>query len=165
MNPTLAASKATQISSIVASSSVQVLGLVPRIFEISRVNICQITSRTNAPVITMTAISRIRIVPDEEKQRHPHAPDMIIGWANGFRTSWKSILGSFENDIYSDNLDKWSGDHCMDPQVVPAILAANRKVARRKSNLTDITATILDEFGVPLGDANKEIEGKPLYHA
>lgn len=106
------------------------------------------------------AVSGVRIVPEEEHRRHPYAPDLIVGWNRGYRNSWESILGGFSNEVISDNLDKWSGDHCIDPNLVPAVLFANRQVTKEKPTLCDITATILKEFRIM---PEQEVEGKALY--
>ncbi len=106
------------------------------------------------------AISRVRIVPPEEHRRHPHAPDLIIGWNNGYRNSWKSILGSFESDVIKDNTDKWSGDHCIDPVFVPALLMSSRRISKKSPSLCDIGPTILDRFGIQPGS---EMSGSPLF--
>ncbi|MCP4682530.1 MAG: hypothetical protein GY864_09375 [Desulfobacterales bacterium] len=114
------------------------------------------------PATGEKAVSRVRVVPEEEHQRHPDAPDLIVGWNYGYRTSWKSILGGFEVETISDNLDKWSGDHCVDPFLVPAILVTNKQVTKTDPNLCDITATVLNEFNIPLGG---DITGRPLYRS
>jgi len=57
-------------------------------------------------------------------------------------------------------LDKWSGDHCVDPKLVPAVLFANKQVSKKNPKLCDITATILEEFKIT---PNHEVEGKSLY--
>ncbi len=105
-------------------------------------------------------VSQVRIVPDAERRRHPHAPDLIVGWNYGYRTSWKSILGGFTPEVISDNLDKWSGDHCVDPALVPGILITNRRVTKPHPNLCDIAPTILEEFQIP---QSEDMEGSPLY--
>jgi predicted AlkP superfamily phosphohydrolase/phosphomutase len=105
-------------------------------------------------------VSQIWIVPETERRRHPYAPDLIVGWNYGYRTSWKSILGGFTPEVVSDNLDKWSGDHCVDPSLVPAILITNRRVTKPHPNLCDIAPTILEEFQIPQAEG---MEGKPLY--
>lgn len=107
------------------------------------------------------AVSRVWIVPEEERRLHAHAPDLIVGWNLGYRTSWGSILGGFSREVVSDNLDKWSGDHCIDPNLVPAILFTNKRVTKENPNLCDITATILKEFRIV---PENEVEGKPLYN-
>ena len=106
------------------------------------------------------AVSRVWIVPEKEQRHNPHAPDLIIGWNIGYRNSWDSILGGFSNKIISDNLDKWSGDHCVDPNIVPAVLFSNKKVTKKDPSLCDIMATVLEEFGIKPGN---EVEGKPVY--
>ena len=106
------------------------------------------------------AVSRVWIVPEAEQRLNPHAPDLIIGWNLGYRTSWDSILGGFSSIVVSDNLDKWSGDHCVDPNLVPAVLFTNKRVAKETSSLCDIMATVLEEFGIT---PENEVEGKPLY--
>jgi predicted AlkP superfamily phosphohydrolase/phosphomutase len=112
------------------------------------------------PASGKKAVSRIRIVSEEEQSHNPHAPDLIVGWNLGYRTSWESILGGFSRDIISDNLDKWSGDHCVDPKLVPAVLFSNKKITKKNPNLCDISATVLREFDIT---PNMEVAGKPLY--
>lgn len=87
-------------------------------------------------------------------------PDMIIGWNRGFRASWETILGEFTRDVFSDNTDKWSGDHCIDPAHVPAVLLSNRRIENENPSLPDVTATILAECGIPIPG---HITGKPIY--
>jgi predicted AlkP superfamily phosphohydrolase/phosphomutase len=105
-------------------------------------------------------ISRVWIVPESERSLNPHAPDLIVGWNLGYRTSWKSILGSFTPEVVSDNLDKWSGDHCVDPSLVPGILITNKSVTKKNPNLSDIAPTILEEFKIP---KPAEMQGETLY--
>jgi len=105
------------------------------------------------------AVYRVRIVSRQEHQRHPHAPDLIVGWNNGFRNSWKSILGGFEADVFRDNTDKWSGDHCIDPFFVPATLISNKAI-KRPPSLSDIGPSILQAFGI---QPPASMTGKPLF--
>ena len=81
-----------------------------------------------------------------------NAPDLIIGYNTGYRASWDTVLGKFPHHIYSDNLDKWSGDHCVDNQWVPGVLLSNRKIDKENPALYDLTATILAEFGIEIPD-------------
>jgi len=106
------------------------------------------------------AVSGAWIISAEERRRNPHAPDILVGWNSGYRISWDSILGGFSSQIFSDNLDKWSGDHCIDPRFVPATLIANKKIAKADPDLRDLTATVLRQFDVPLPG---EVEGKPVF--
>jgi hypothetical protein len=87
-------------------------------------------------------------------------PDMIIGWNRGYRSSWETVLGGFPANIFVDNDDKWSGDHCIDPMLVPAVLLSNKKITLQGPSLHDVTATILAECNIPVPGY---MTGKPLY--
>jgi len=105
------------------------------------------------------AVSNVKIISDHERRMNPDSPDMIIGWNRGYRTSWDGILGGFSKEIISDNDNKWSGDHCIDSRLVPAVLFSNKKILNNRPALWDITADVLTEFGIPIP---AEMEGKPL---
>jgi predicted AlkP superfamily phosphohydrolase/phosphomutase len=88
------------------------------------------------------------------------APDIIVGFNLGYRTSWATPLGRIPKEIIEDNVEKWSGDHCMDPEVVPGVLLTNRKIKAKSPALYDLTPTILKIFGI---DIPAEIKGKPIF--
>jgi predicted AlkP superfamily phosphohydrolase/phosphomutase len=79
-----------------------------------------------------------------------NAPDLIVGYAAGFRASWDSVMGKVTTQIFEDNLKAWSGDHCIDPREVPGVLFSNRKIADEKPAIVDVAPTILKMFGVSL---------------
>jgi len=79
-----------------------------------------------------------------------NAPDLIVGYAAGFRASWDSVMGKVTSQIFEDNLKAWSGDHCIDPRLVPGVLLSNRKIADEKPAIVDVAPTILKLFGVAL---------------
>jgi bisphosphoglycerate-independent phosphoglycerate mutase (AlkP superfamily) len=85
---------------------------------------------------------------------------LIIGWNRGFRASWETVLGGFPDEIFSDNNDRWSGDHCIDPAYVPAVLLSNKKIRSVKPSLPDVTATILAECNIP---RPRHMTGKSIY--
>ncbi|HET7751092.1 MAG TPA: alkaline phosphatase family protein [Terriglobales bacterium] len=76
------------------------------------------------------------------------APDIIVGYNRGYRAGWKTILGAFPRQLFEDNTNAWSGDHCMDYTLVPGVLLSNRKIDAQSPALTDIAPTILAEFGI-----------------
>jgi predicted AlkP superfamily phosphohydrolase/phosphomutase len=76
------------------------------------------------------------------------APDLVVGYAKGTRTSDESALGGLPREILVDNMDEWSGDHCMDPAAVPGVLFASRKLSKAAPNLQSLAAAIVAEFGV-----------------
>jgi predicted AlkP superfamily phosphohydrolase/phosphomutase len=77
------------------------------------------------------------------------APDLIIGYNRHHRASWDTILGEYPRKVFVDNLDPWSGDHCMDATLIPGTFMSNRKIALPDPNLTDLAPTILAHFGAP----------------
>jgi len=88
------------------------------------------------------------------------APEIIVGYNRGYRASWSTPLGRIPRNILEDNEEKWSGDHCMDPEVIPGILLANRQCKVEYPALYDLTATILDIFEI---DKPKEMIGKSIF--
>ncbi len=58
-----------------------------------------------------------------------NAPELIIGWRSGYRHSWETAVGATGGEVFSDNEDKWCGDHCMDRLEVPGVLFCNRRIA------------------------------------
>ncbi len=87
-----------------------------------------------------------------------NASDLIVGFSDGYRSSWQTAIGGSPVEIIEDNLKKWSGDHIIDPSIVPGILLTNFKANRDNPNLMDIAPTVLDCFGMTVSD----MEGKTL---
>ena len=75
-------------------------------------------------------------------------PDLLVGYNRGYRAGWKTILGGISEDVLEDNSNPWSGDHCIDPSLVPGVVLSNRKIAAASPALTDIAPTILQVFGI-----------------
>jgi predicted AlkP superfamily phosphohydrolase/phosphomutase len=79
------------------------------------------------------------------------APDLIVGWNAGYRSSWQTALGAVPREIFVDNTDEWRGDHCIAAHLVPGVFLSNRKARYRDLRLADIPVTLLDQYGVPPG--------------
>jgi predicted AlkP superfamily phosphohydrolase/phosphomutase len=78
-------------------------------------------------------------------------PDLLVGFAEGYRASWRAAAGEVEDEIFSDNTKSWSGDHCVDRAQVPGIVLCNRKLNLTNGiGLIDIAPTVLDLFGAPV---------------
>jgi len=76
------------------------------------------------------------------------APDLIIGYNEGYRTSWDAAVGKVSLEIFEDNCKAWSGDHCVDPGLVPGVLFTNRKIVAEDPGIEDMAPTALELFGV-----------------
>ena len=87
-----------------------------------------------------------------------NAPDLIVGYGAGFRASWDSVTGRVTTQLFEDNTKAWSGDHCIDPRLVPGVLFCNRKIAEENPAIVDVAPTILKLFGLGLPTY---FDGKP----
>lgn len=75
-------------------------------------------------------------------------PELIPGFAEGYRESWDCARGVVGSSVFEDNVRAWSGDHCMDPEIVPGVLFANIDLKADQPRLIDIGPTVLDLLGV-----------------
>jgi predicted AlkP superfamily phosphohydrolase/phosphomutase len=89
-----------------------------------------------------------------------NAPDLLVGYNTGFRASWDSATGISAGPIFQDNTRAWSGDHCIDPRLVPGILFSSRRLDEPDPALIDIAPTALRLFGV---SPPAYMEGKVLF--
>ncbi len=77
-----------------------------------------------------------------------NGPDLISGYNVGYRISWDGATGIINGVLFEDNTKPWSGDHCIDPRLVPGVIFCNRKITSKKPALMDIAPTVLNLFGV-----------------
>ncbi len=75
------------------------------------------------------------------------APDLLMGWEGGYRHSWECAVGQVTEEAFTDNTKSWSGDHCVDPDIVPGVFFCNRSIAEEHPRLVDIPATVMKLFG------------------
>ena len=75
------------------------------------------------------------------------APDLLIGYEGGYRSSWECATGAVTASVFSDNTKSWSGDHCVDPDIVPGVFFCNRRIAAERPRLIDIPVSVLELFG------------------
>lgn len=87
------------------------------------------------------------------------APDVVVAYNAGYRTSWGSSLGAVGRTVFEDNIKKWSGDHIIDPNLVPGVLFMNRPFRTDQARLIDLAPTILEALGAPGAD---DLEGRSL---
>jgi predicted AlkP superfamily phosphohydrolase/phosphomutase len=88
-----------------------------------------------------------------------NAPDLLIGYNAGYRTSWDCATGVVAGPVFEDNVKPWSGDHCIDPRLVPGVLFCNRRIDTEDPALIDIAPTALRLFGI---EPPAYMDGRPL---
>jgi predicted AlkP superfamily phosphohydrolase/phosphomutase len=78
------------------------------------------------------------------------APDVQVAFAEGWRTSWETILGGApEGDLFVPNPRKWSGDHAAsDVEDTDGILISSRAFGALRPGIVDVAPTVLALFGV-----------------
>ena len=90
------------------------------------------------------------------------APDLIAGYASGYRASWGAAIGAVTSSVFEENTKCWSGDHCVDPALVPGVLFSNRRFQGTDPGIEDLAPTVLQLFGI---EPPKWMEGSPLRFA
>ncbi len=89
-----------------------------------------------------------------------NGPDLLIGYNAGYRISWDGATGVVAGPVFEDNVKAWSGDHCIDPRLVPGVLFCDRPIDRDDPSLLDIAPTALWLFGV---EPPAYMDGKVLF--
>jgi predicted AlkP superfamily phosphohydrolase/phosphomutase len=86
-------------------------------------------------------------------------PDIVVGYGKGYRVCWEAAVGQPTDKLFHDNEKAWSGDHCIDPKLIPGVLFCNRKIETKNPRLLDVGATALDMFGVAVP---RHMDGRPM---
>jgi len=136
-----------------------------------------VSSREERDALVKEIIGKLRGLTDPEKDRTAirdafdgydvykgpylaNAPDVVVGYAKGYRSSWDGVTGKVDDTVFDDNVKSWSGDHCIDPREVPGVLLCNRQLSfDRQPAITDIGPTVLELFGV---DVPRYMDGRPF---
>ncbi len=111
------------------------------------------------------AMHRVHLAADVYRGPYTEAaPDLIVGYARGYRASWETAIGQITDEVFHTNTKAWSGDHCIDHSLVPGVLFCNRRVETAINQecgprLMDIGPTVLEMFGVKIP---AYMDGKPL---
>lgn len=87
------------------------------------------------------------------------APDLILGFSQGYRASWQNAVGGMDKDIIFENKTKWKGDHLIDRSHVPGVLFTNFRINKKSPSIIDIAPTVLKLFNV---DIPKSMDGVAL---
>jgi predicted AlkP superfamily phosphohydrolase/phosphomutase len=89
-----------------------------------------------------------------------HAPDLQVGFNDGYRVGWQDTLGAIRPAVIENNTKRWSGDHCGSAKEISGgVLFVNRPLARHDPHIMDVAPTILQTLDVPLP---KGLDGRPF---
>jgi predicted AlkP superfamily phosphohydrolase/phosphomutase len=58
-----------------------------------------------------------------------YGPDIVVGFAPGYRASAETGLGKWEKASVEPNHDHWGADHCVDSQAVPGVVFCSQGLA------------------------------------
>lgn len=131
-------------------------GEAPALRQAIAAGLCRLADPADGGAPVRSALSR------DELYAGPYAaesPDLVVNFADGYRVSWGTALGAVPSGQFEDNVKKWSGDHLMDPSLVPGVLFMNRPFRGAGAGIVDLAPTILRALGVPSGP---DMEGRPL---
>ena len=137
---------------------------------------CGIVPREDAARLKQEIIRKLKSLRDPQRPGSPvsevydgaqayhgpyveDAPDLVVGFAPGYRVAWETVTGGFGAEVISENTRPWSGDHNMNPPEVPGMLFCNRPIDATQPAIVDIAPTVLDLFGVPVPP---HLDGKPF---
>jgi predicted AlkP superfamily phosphohydrolase/phosphomutase len=101
------------------------------------------------------AVSRVVRREEAYKRFDPNLiPDLFVLNTAGFRVSWQSSLGVPTPDLFEDNTDVWSGDHCsVDPELVRGIFFSSIPLhGKGVPSILDVEPSVLALFGVAPGE-------------
>jgi len=90
---------------------------------------------TGDPVVR-SVFDGLEIYPGAED--NDETPDLVIGYHRGYRASWQTTLGAVPGALIEPNTQKWSGDHCIDPHLVPGVLFTSFKHDREVLSIKDV---------------------------
>jgi predicted AlkP superfamily phosphohydrolase/phosphomutase len=100
------------------------------------------------------------VVVETVSNTHAVSPDLIVGYARGYRASWQTGIGGFSNSILEDNVDAWIADHCINAADVPGVLFTTRRIRIADPALKDLPVSLLALFGLPPGPG---MTGRSVY--
>lgn len=102
----------------------------------------------------------VYITAGEQGESSADSPDIQLGYAEGYQTEKSSAAGAAPRDIFSPNLDKWSGEHASsDVASTPGIFFSNIPI-QADPQLRDLGVTALGYLGAPVPSS---FQGKDLF--
>lgn len=123
----------------------------------------EIRTRLGGLVDPKTGQRAVREVYDTRRiMRGPYAddaPDLLVGLEAGYRVSWAGATGKVTEEVFEDNTRAWSGDHCVDPSIVPGVFFCSEAVEAEAISILDIAPTVMALFGQPIP---AQMQGRPV---
>jgi predicted AlkP superfamily phosphohydrolase/phosphomutase len=89
------------------------------------------------------------------------APDLQVGFLDGYRVGWQDTLGTIRRAVVENNNRKWSGDHCATAtEISHGVLFSNRRISAPEPSIMDLAPSILKtlEATIPA-----DYDGTPLW--
>jgi hypothetical protein len=85
------------------------------------------------------------------------APDLVVGYAPGYRASWQTALGGVPEKLIVPNDRKWSGDHLIEPSAVPGVLFTSFQPPEPVGSITEMPKLIRASLkeSAPLREAQR----------
>jgi predicted AlkP superfamily phosphohydrolase/phosphomutase len=88
------------------------------------------------------------------------APDLQVGFLDGYRVGWQDTLGTIRRAVVENNNKKWSGDHCATAtEISHGVFFSNRKITTEQPSIMDLAPTILKLLEAPIP---ADYDGKPF---
>jgi predicted AlkP superfamily phosphohydrolase/phosphomutase len=89
-----------------------------------------------------------------------HAPDIQLGYAEGYQTAKASASGAAPKEVFAPNTNKWSGEHASsDAEGTSGIFFCNQKL-KTSPRILDLGVTALQYLDVPVP---ADMEGRSLF--
>ena len=125
-----------------------------------RDELCEKLSGVKDPATDEVAINRVfNSLKVYNGPYKVEAPDLMIGYNEGYRVSWEAAIGQVTDQVFHDNNKAWSADHCLDPKLVPGIFFCNRDLDCEQPRIMDLGPTTMALFGV---DKPDHMDGRVL---
>jgi predicted AlkP superfamily phosphohydrolase/phosphomutase len=89
--------------------------------------------------VVVERVSDIHAAPENRAV----APDLVVGYAPGYRASWATGLGEIPDTVFETNTDAWIADHCINADDVPGVLFLSRGLHAPAPSLKNLSGVIL----------------------
>jgi predicted AlkP superfamily phosphohydrolase/phosphomutase len=79
------------------------------------------------------------------------APDLQVGFLDGYRVGWQDTTGGIRRAVIENNNRKWSGDHCATAtEISHGVFFCNRKIAKAEPHIMDLAPSVLKLLEAPI---------------